>query len=130
MREIVFTDTQRLFCQGAAGLRVRKPLYGIEQFPFIFSRDDLCYPRMLPSPLDGSAILGTADQQRKPHFSVVSKLTRKANPHIHVWVESHGHIQEICFLLTPFPKHSRRNEARELDVGQIQAVRRRLCTRE
>src|SRR6516164_8476139 len=92
MREIEFTDTQRLFCQGAAGLRVRKPLYGIEQFPFIFSRDDLCYPRMLPSPLDGSAILGTADQQRKPHFSVVSKLARKANPHIHVSVESHGHI--------------------------------------
>src|SRR5262245_20249589 len=125
MREIEFTDTQRLFCQSAAGLRVRKPLYCREQFLFIFDPDNFSYPRMLPSPLDGRAILGTADQQGKPHFGVVSKLTWKAKPRIPVGVsaELHGHEQEICFFLAPFPKRSRRNQPRELDIRQIQAAR-------
>ena len=51
MREIQFTDTQRLFCQSAAGLRVRKSFYRLEQFPFIFSLDDFVLPQDSSEPI-------------------------------------------------------------------------------
>src|SRR5262249_46643442 len=71
MGKINITDAQRLLCESASGPRVGQSFHGLEQFLFIFTLDEFCYTRVFPSPLNSRAILRAADQQGKPHISIV-----------------------------------------------------------